>query len=322
MAKNLKQLCAGIATAVVLSGAGAYFINKQLEEDSKKKKEHETEQVVKDMSTQGISITKKGVKGAPDSVLVSVQENDNTWYGGKVYHDPQYKARENEDPKTFRLDGKVKHWVTNDFDEETIRLVVEKIKELRENGATSASLQSILKEIAKQRPMHAPVEEETQYFGYEKFDRDFKNIEKDGFWSVTSKDAEAKHEQVIYDDGSKKFEFGYEEFGGNGNIEKDGFWSVTSKDAEAKHEQVVKNLIAHERATIHNDDNTFEATTIVRLRSHKFSHSLKFGNPEEQQIATQQQRAPKKKNTKRTVSRDALPGRNLAQIKANKKQNG
>ncbi len=73
-------------------------------------------------------------------------------------------------------------------------------------------------------------------------------------------------------------------------------------------EQVVKNLIAHERA-IHNDDNTFEATANVRLRSYKFSHSLKFGNPEEQQIATQQQRAPKKKNTKRKVSRDALAAR-------------
>jgi hypothetical protein len=175
-----------------------------------------------------------------------------------------------------------------------------------------------LEEIAKQRPMHAPVEQTTQNFEYEEFGGNG-NIEQDGYWSVTSKDAEAKHEQAIYDDGSKKIEFGYEEFDRDfKNIEKDGFWSVTSKDAEAKHEQVVKNLIAHERATIHNDDNTFEATTIVRLRSHRFSHSLKFGNPEEQQIATQQQRAPKKKNT----NRDALPGRNLAQIKANKKQNG
>lgn len=262
MAKNLKQLCAGVAAAVVLSGAGAYFINKWLEEDSKKKKEHETEQVVKDMSAQGISVYKKGEKNAPDSVLTSVNKTHDMWTHSEIYSNPKYEKIGSKKPNTVRLGKEVKEWITDAKDKETMRIVAEKIKELTKNGATGDSIKSVLEEIAKQRPIHAPVEQTTQNFEYEEFDRGFKNIEKDGFWSVTSKDAEAKHEQVIYDDGSKKIEFG---------------------------------------------DKTYT-----------FSSEL----PSDENMEQDKQLPKKQKAPKRTVSRDALPGRNLAQIKANKKQNG
>ena len=260
MAKNLKQLCAGVAAAVVLSGAGAYFINKWLEEDSKKKKEHETEQVVKDMSAQGISVYKKGEKNAPDSILTSVNTTHDMWTHSEIYSNPKYEKIGSKKPNTVRLGKEVKEWITDAKDKETMRIVAEKIKELTKNGATGDSIKSVLEEIAKQRPMHAPVEQTTQNFEYEEFDRDFKNIEKDGFWSVTSKDAEAKHEQAIYDDGSKKIEF----------------------------------------------------------ENYTFPDAM----PSDENIGQKEQRTPQPEAPKRKMNRDALPGRNLAQIKANKKQNG
>lgn len=338
MAKKVKQICAGVVAAVALSGAGAYFINKWLEEDSKKKKEHETEQVVKDMSTQGISVTKKGAKDAPDSVLVSVKEHNNI-YGEKVYHDPQYKARENEDPKTFRLDKKVKEWITDAKDKETMRIVAEKIKELTKNGATGDSIKSVLEEIAKQRPMHAPVEEKTQYFGYDK--------DKNPFGLAYSS-AEAKTENKSEKSNGAEWRFDVEvrqmstgahlayDFRTNDPEEMLKRIRDNNKDNDllADHffedEQgygVIKTWSDGKPKEEKAEDNELfgkieKATANVRRHAEEFSGSLRFENPDEQQLAAKQQRAPKKKNSKRKMSRDALPGRNLAQIKANKKQNG
>ncbi len=262
MAKNLKQLCAGVATAVVLSSAGAYFINKWLEEDSNKKKESKTEQVVKDMSAQGISVFKEGAEGAPDSVLTSVNKTHDMWTHSEIYSNPEYKEIGSKKPNTVRLGKEETKFVMSTEEQAERNAIKAKIDSLLSstNEDNHTDNHKKIEELLRKEPKAH--EQTTQNFEYEEFDRDFKNIEKDGFWSVTSKDAEAKHEQAIYNDGSKKIEFGYE--------------------------------------------------------TYTFSSEL----PSDENMEQDKQLPKKPKAPKRTVSRDALPGRNLAQIKANKKQNG
>ena len=247
----------GIAAAAALSAKGIEYIKSEIAKDNEKNK---TEQVIKDMSTQGISVTKKGAKGAPDSVLTSVNKTHDMWTDSEIYSNPKYEKIGSKKPNTVRLGKEETKLVMSPEEQKLKKDIEEKIVSIFKSDSTNEEKRSKIEELLRKMPKEQV--KTAQNFEYEEFDRDFKNIEKDGFWSVTSKDAEAKHEQAIYDDGSKKIEFGYE--------------------------------------------------------TYTFSSEL----PSDENMEQDKQLPKKPKAPKRKVSRDALPGINLAQIKANKKQNG
>ena len=204
MVKNLKQLCAGIAAAVVLSGAGVHFINKMLQEENNKKKAHETEQVVKDMSAQGISVYKKGEKDAPDSVLTSVNKTHDTWTDSEIYSNPKYEEIGSNKPETVQLDKEETKLVMSPEEQKLKNDIEGKIFSILKSNSTNEEKHSKIEELLRKMPKaHS---ETTQKFAYEEFGGNG-NIKKDGYWSVTSRDAEIRHESVVYNDGSKKVEF-------------------------------------------------------------------------------------------------------------------
>ena len=82
---KLKTFVIGAVTTVLTSCG---FNKKVSQEDAEKTK---TEQVIKEMSKQGISVLKKGTENAPDSVLASVDVLESP--GQPVqYSNPQYRA--------------------------------------------------------------------------------------------------------------------------------------------------------------------------------------------------------------------------------------
>lgn len=291
----------GIAAAAALSAKGIEYIKSEIAKDNEKNK---TEQVIKDMSAQGISVYKKGEKDAPDSVLTSVNKTHDMWTDSEIYSNPKYEKIGSKKPNTVRLGKEETKLVMSPEEQKLKKDIEEKIVSIFKSDSTNEEKRSKIEELLRKMPKEQV--KTAQNFEYEEFDRDFKNIEKDGFWSVTSKDAEAKHEQAIYDDGSKKIEseFIVKEMGTGAGI------VVRSRTLGG-----LDNIIETKDYT---SDKIAKATANVRRHSET---SSKAYNQKGQQLTAKQQRAPKKKSTKRK-NRDALPGKTLSQLKSNKKQNG
>ena len=191
----------GITAAVALSAKGIEYIKSEIAKDNEKNK---TEQVIKDMSAQGISVYKKGEKDAPDSVLTSVNKTHDMWTDSEIYSNPEYKEIGSKKPNTVRL-GKEETKLVMSPEEQKLKNDIEgKIVSILKSNSTNEEKDSKIEELLRKMPKEQV--KTAQNFEYEEFGGNG-NIN----WSVTSRDAETGHEKryesTIYNDGSKKVEF-------------------------------------------------------------------------------------------------------------------
>jgi hypothetical protein len=328
MAKNLKQLCAGIVAAVVLSGAGVYFINKMLQEENNKKKAHKTEQVVKDMSAQGISVFKEGREGAPDSLLASV-DMQRTPFSGKTYYlNPKYKVKESGKTKIKLGKKETKVILTS---EEAKRFIDFKIEALMENGLPDNSVKNEIKKLKKAKEnMHEGDEVEgivivsnSTPHGNSRTTQNFEYEKDETAWDYSSTEPKNTSKSVKSNGATWKYDIEVRELSSGVVVEfhtnsYEDMMELIRKNNKNRN-MLTGELKLSEDTQSKADDNTFgkieKATAKVRRHGEDLSGSLRFKNPNEQQVTAKQQRAPKKKSTKRRMNRDALPGRTLANMK-------
>ena len=330
MVKNMKQLCAGVVTTVVLSGAGVHFINKMLKEDANEKKNNETEQMIKDMSMQGISVVKKGAKDAPDSLLASV-DMQRTPFSGKTYYlNPKYKVKESGKTKIKLGKKETKVTLTS---EEAKRFIDFKIEALMENGLPDNSVKNEIKKLKKAKEnMHEGDEVEgivivsnSTPHGNSRTTQNFEYEKDETAWDYSSTEPKNTSKSVKSNGATWKYNIEVRELSSGAGLVVE----FRTNSYEDMMELIRKNnknrnmltgeLKLSEDAQPKADDNTFgkieKATAKVRRHGEDLSGSLRFKNPNEQQVTAKQQRAPQKKSTKRRMNRDALRGRTLANMK-------
>lgn len=288
---------------------------------TKQANKDKTGQMIKDMSMQGISVVKKGAKNAPDSVLSQVDI-----YNGWVYSGAKYKARDSEDIQSVKPgDKKVKSFISI---EQANQLIDVAIETLSGRGLPESKAKAEIKKLEEARKnlkvgseiFGETIGENANTHTIQKFEYD-----KETPWGY----AEPKDTSKSGKSGGANWSYNIEvreiasvarlvvEFHTN-SVEN--MMELIRKNCEGRNMHTGE-LDLSEGAKSKVNDNTFgkieKATAKVRRHGEEFSGSLGFKNPNEQQVAAKQQRAPKKKSSRR-MNRDALPGRTLANMKANK----
>ena len=85
--KNWKLLGAGITVAILTScGDGKEKTQQDNEAKAQTEKIMDSQKIISELSSDGISVLKAGKEGKPDSLLHSVEKE------GNVYSNPEYKA--------------------------------------------------------------------------------------------------------------------------------------------------------------------------------------------------------------------------------------
>ena len=323
MAKKWKELCMGIVTGVVLSAAGTYLINKLLKETPKK--DNKTEQMIKDMSLQGISVTKSGAENAPDSVLSSVDISYPFWEDSPVYSNPKYRAREPlENPKSIKLgeetqkitltsqeakrfiDFKIGHLLKSDSPKGNIQAEIDRLNKAKESLTDGTEVLGII--VSNQNNTHSKT---IQNFEYDEYESPFKyqaSKEETGPWQVENRATETPSSE-----GGTTYALHHEDIEIRGLT---GGADIVVEFYGNNVEQMLKQIGKHNILEDESFEKIQKAIAKVSRHTEEMSGLLRIKNPDEAQLGAKSSRAPKPKAPKRKSKRDALPGKTLADMKA------